>query len=178
MLQPDDEALAAELVDRYGDAIDVTVGVLSYPIAEASPVCTEPVGERSPAGLEVAIVPPAGPFVTSDAEPWSFEIRLTNVGDAPIAFGSGIATGTVLDAIGNVVGSSANIGREDVGIQIDLAPGASTSLPGVVGPASCEPRLGYLLPPDDYQLVATLSRFDASSQGTLLTPPQPIVVTT
>jgi hypothetical protein len=171
-----EEALAGELVDRYGDAVELTVGVLPYPIERASAVCDDPGGIDPPAGLELAVVPPSAPLVLGGVQPSSFEVALANVGNSPIQFLTGTAIGTILDTNGNVVGSSANIALADVGVSVDLAPGATTTLPGVVGTASCDPRLGYVLPPGDYLLVATVSSNDGSTHTQLRTPAQPIAV--
>lgn len=177
VLKETEEALAAELAARYGDAVRLRVGLLPYPISTATSVCSEPIGADPPPGLDVAIDPPAAPLTRNGLAQPAFEIRLTNVGEAPVQFATGAARGTILDLDGTVVGSSANIGSDDVGIMIDLAPGASSTMPGLVGLASCDPRLGYALPPGEYQLVATLSAVDAASTPIeILTPPQRIVV--
>ena len=168
-----EEALARDLFDRYGEAVQLTVGALAYPIDEASSVCQEPVGEPAPAELEVSIVPPTGPLGPDAFGSATFEVQLTNLGEAPIQFTTGTARGTILDSNGNVVATSANLALTLVGIGIDLAPGASTVVPGVVAMASCDPRLGYVLPPGDYGLVASLSRSDTPH---VRTPAQPITV--
>ena len=72
-----------------------------------------------------------------------------------------------------MVATSANLALTLVGIAIELAPGASTVVPGIVAMASCDPRLGYVLPPGEYGLVAGLSRSDAPH---IRTPMHPIIV--
>jgi len=171
-----EEAMAGELVARYGDAVRVTVGLLPYPLEAASSVCQAPVGDESPAGLEMTIVPLDEPLTSTGVQPVTFKVQLTNAGDAPIQFVSGTASGTILDANGRVVGSAANIAIEDVGIPVDLSPRASTTLPGVVGLASCDPRLGYALPPGEYQLLASVHYSAGSGPSTVLTPPTPITI--
>jgi hypothetical protein len=175
VLAASEERLARDLVDRYGDAVDVTVGALAFPIDKASSVCTAAGGEEAPLGLDAAIVPLDGPIVSGGVQPASFEVRLTNVSEAPIQFTTGTAIGTILDTNGNVVATSANVVLADVGMFVDLAPGASTTLPGVVDTASCDPSLGYLLPPGDYLMVASFWRNDAA-QTQLRTPAQRVVV--
>ena len=75
-------------------------------------------------------------------------------------------------AAGNVVSSSETIAIGGVGIDVDLAPGASAELPVVSGTASCDPALGYLLPPGDYQVVIEVPyRLDSVASA-----PLPIVI--
>ncbi len=38
-LDATEQALAAELIERYGSAVDVTVGALEYPLDDAEAVC-------------------------------------------------------------------------------------------------------------------------------------------
>ena len=86
-----EEALARDLFDRYGEAVKLTVGALAYPIDEASSVCKEPSGEPAPAALDVSIVPPTGPLGPDAFGSATFEVQLTNLGEAPIQFTTGTA---------------------------------------------------------------------------------------
>ena len=175
-LPASEEALARDLLDRYGEAVELTVGALAYPLDAASSVCQEPLGEPPPAELDMSIVQPTGPLVPDAFGSSSFEVQLTNHGEAPIRFTTGTTLGTILDAEGNVVATSANLAVAAVGIGIDLAPGASTIVPGVVALASCDPRIGYTLPPGEYGLVASVSRSDTATVAHIRTPDHPIVV--
>jgi hypothetical protein len=176
VLPATEEALAAELVDRYRDSVQVTVGALPYPMpSDASSVCTQLDATQTDAALDTVIVAPTEAFVASGVEPWNFEIQISNVGDAPIEFVTGIAGGIVLDSNGDVVGTP-TVEVPDGGIGVDLAPGESTVVPGVFDSASCEPRLGYTLPPGQYDLVALVQRSDDTGSRRILTARQPIVI--
>jgi hypothetical protein len=173
-LAPDQQALAAELLARYGDAISLTVGALAYPIDDATSICPPPPHINRLPGLEITIVPPVGPLNAADTTPPRLKVTLTNRSDAPIEFASGIATGTILDAQGNVV-SAGTVFIDDVGIAVDLDPGESMKLPLVTSTASCDPQLGYQLPPGNYQLIAEVQQSNGAVT-TLHSEPLPIVI--
>ena len=157
-LAPDEEELAGELLERYGSALDLRVGALAYPIERAVSVCTEAPERNGLPGLEIALKPPTEPLIAGGPYGLDLTTVLTNIGDQPIRFDSGIATGTLLDLDGNVVGSSGGIGVAAIGIGIDLAPGASTELQLAAGTSSCDPALGYVLAPGDYQIVISVPK--------------------
>jgi hypothetical protein len=176
VLPATEEALAAELVAQYGEAVSLTVGALPYPLPKDAPsVCTQLNDTQSDPALEAAIVAPTEPFVANGVEPWNFEIQVTNLGDVPIDFVTGIASGIVLDSNGAVVGMPTVV-VPDGGIGVELAPGASTVVPGVFDSASCDPHLGYTLPPGQYDLVALVQRSDDVGHRTFRTARQPIVI--
>jgi len=159
----DEETLAAELVDRYGPAVTVRVGALAYPLDTATAVCDNPPAGDTLPDLDIEIVAPSEPLTYEGVTPSQLTLSLRNLSAEPVRFLSGTATATFLDSSGRVVSSNAGISIGDAGIPVDLAPGASTELPLVASSASCDPRLGYTLPPGDYQLIAEVPR-----DGTIL----------
>lgn len=173
-LPADQVALAGELRERYGDAVELTIGALAYPIEDATSVCPEPPTGRQLPGLSVEIVAPSGPISAPGMQTADLVVTLSNTGESPIRFESGAATGTILDAEGQVVNADV-MGTAGVGIPVDLAPGATTELPLSVSTVSCDPALGYALPPGDYALIAAIFHFDGEST-TLLSSPIPITV--
>lgn len=175
VLAANEELLASELIARYGDAIEVTVGALAYPLDQASEVCEEPPAATSLPGLRIDVVPPAGPVSAAGVEPLQLTVVLTNEGSDPISFVSGTARATILDLSGTVVSSASTVLIGDVGTVVDLRPGASTELAMVVTTASCDPRLGYVLPPGNYQLIANVQHSNGDTM-TLTSSSTPIVV--
>ena len=154
-LAADEAELAADLQARYGDAINLYLGVLAYPLDRATSVCTDPPAESELPGLSITIEPPGVPIAAAGAQPADLTVTVTNTGDAPIRFSSGTAIGTLLDSNGRVVNSN-QIAVADVGIEVDLQPGASTDLPLLVTTASCDPALGYIVPPGEYRLITEI----------------------
>lgn len=174
-LNPNEEALAAELVERYGAAVEVTVGSLAFPLEAAVSTCPPPPDANQLPGLDITIRPPIGPISASASAPLQLTIDLTNVGETPISFLSGAATGTILDSSGAVVADGAGAMTLSVGIGVDLLPGASTELPLTVSLASCDTALGYTLPPGEYQLLANVQHSDG--EVTMLrSNPAPITI--
>lgn len=173
-LAADEEALAGELRARYGDAIELSLGSLRYPLEEATSSCLDAPVDLDLDGLSIEIVPPPGSIDAPGLDAADLTITLTNIGEAPIAFDSGASFGTILDIAGNVV-SSNEVVMAGGGEPIDLAPGASSELPLVVSTASCDPTLGYVLPPGDYVLIANVVHFDGELTN-LTSEPLPITV--
>ena len=175
VLAADQEATAADLLARYGEAVQLTVGVLPYPLESAASVCPGPPPLGELPGLDISIVPPTGPLDTVGSQPLELTVNLLNVGSAPIQFMTGTSRGTILDPTGRVVSTSADVLLGDVGIGVDLQPGATTQLPLVATTASCDPQLGYTLPSGDYRLVAAVQHVDGDAT-TLYSPPLPITI--
>ena len=175
VLAADEEGLADDLLSRYGDAVHVRVGALAFPLEDAEAVCDDPDPSTDVPGLRIEVVAPAEPISAAGVTPLQLHVELTNDGDIPIQFDSGTAVGTILDLSGKVVSASGTILIADVGFGVDLGPGASTELPLMVSTASCDPELGYVLPPGEYQLVAAVQHSDGDTT-TLHSPPVPIVV--
>jgi hypothetical protein len=154
----DAEAVARDLVDRYGDQVEVTLGLLPYPDAGADRrdgACPDGLGGSTPAGLAAEIVVDVAP--THPGAWGSGSVELRNTGTEQIRFDSGSPLAAfVLDPSGELVGVFEG-GIAGVGIAVDLAPGAAMSIPLVFGTASCDPALGHALPAGDYQLVAQLA---------------------
>ena len=171
-LAPDEEMLAGELLARYGEAIELTVGALAYPIENAVSVCAAVPDPNPLPGLEIELHDQPESVTADGHGRLDLAVTLTNVGDAPIRFGSGTATGTVLDLSGNPVSSSDSVAIADVGMPVDLAPGASTELPLAADTSSCDPSLGYAVPPGNYQIVIAIPHDGA----TLYSAPLPIVI--
>ncbi|MEM7275114.1 MAG: hypothetical protein AAF547_18680 [Actinomycetota bacterium] len=174
VLAPDEEALAAELLARHGEEVVLSVGRLRYPLAEAANVCPEPPAERSDPDLSVAVVPPTGSISASGIESLELGVAVTNVGEGPLAFTTGSALGTILDPSGNVVSHGATAGLALPGLPVDLAPGDSIELPLYASMASCDPEIGFMLPPGDYLIVAEVVRSGDGKVVRIQSAPEPI----
>jgi hypothetical protein len=166
-------AKAADLKARYGDAIKLTVGMFPYPLAGAEARCEELPATEVIDGLKITISDPGAP-VAGNA--FGAETQLTvevhNTGTAPVRVGGGTAAGSILDAHGKVV--SAVPPHDDMAaVPIVIDPGGSAELPVNVTIASCDPALGYVVPPGEYMLVATL---DDADRGALRSEPLTITV--
>jgi hypothetical protein len=85
---------------------------------------------------------------------------MTNESDETVVFDSGDPSSAVVV----LPGTETVVGTYDgaiagVGIGGELAPGALRDLTIVGGTASCDPELGYALPPGDYEVVVLFDQY-------------------
>lgn len=144
----DGEALAAELVECYGDALEVTVGALPYPPSKlpASSVCPQIDASPWPDGVRATIAPETD-TVTPGTTIGS-AVTIVNDSDQRFTMDTGEPViGLVYRPgetapVGGYVGAIAGHGRE-----IQLAPGQRATLGALIDAASCVPSDGYTVPP-------------------------------
>lgn len=170
-LNATEELLAAELVERYGTAVDVFVGALHYPIETADPVCPPRSEPSLPDGLELSIIEVLPVARLSDTMPTT--IRLTNTSIEPIQFASGPATATITSSNGQPHTRDPRAAPL-AGATIALEPGAHEDLGIDVSLASCDPSNGYVLPPGDYHIVVSL--YHSPLQADIHSEPLPITI--
>lgn len=158
VLNATEEARTAELVERYGAAVDVSVGALRFPLDDAVAVC-RPVLEPSLVdGLEVAVLDSTVPVAMTEAGTVRLTVRLMNIGAQPIRFDSGNPATVITDSHG-APRTLDTRGMDDVGITIALDPGAHQDFDVDVTLASCDPSAGYVVPAGEHFVV--VSFFDA-----------------
>lgn len=157
-LSADAEDLAAELVERYGDTVKISVGALPYPDPTVATDfdCRGFEGEIGAGdvvdGDLVATLSLEETTVASGGD-FSGTATVTNTGTAELAFASGEPLVAIVfrpgtnDPVGLYVG-----GIDGVGTGADLPPGESISIRVIGGTASCDPTLGYALPAGDYDV--------------------------
>lgn len=170
-LNATEELLAAELVERYGTAVDVFVGALRYPLETAKPVCSPRSEPGLPDGLELSIVEALPVSRSGDTMP--IAVRLTNTNIEPIQFASGPATATITDSNGQPLSSDPRAAPL-AGTTIALEPGSHEDLDIDVSLTSCEPSNGYVLPPGDYHIVVSL--YYSPLQTDMHSEPLPVTI--
>jgi hypothetical protein len=168
--------MAAELHDRFGDDVDLTVGFLPYPPERASR--EQPAASFGRANLldsGVATVELDGPASVRSGYSLTHSLLVRNRSRAwMVVLTNGRITASVVDpATGEVVGGYA--GAQTLpGVRFQVAPGDATRIPLLVGTASVTARLGYAVPPGQWGLQALL---DLRDEGRRLTPVLPLTVT-
>lgn len=172
-LNATEEALASELVDRYGAAVVVTVGALAFPIDRAEIVCGPALEADVIDGLDVEIIEPATPLSMTEAGTFGVTVRLSNVSTQPISFDSGQPTATIADEQGEPLSTDTR-SFGDLGIPIDLEPGTHQDFELTIALASCDPSVGYVIPPGERFVV--VSFYNAQLQGDMNSRPLPIVI--
>ena len=148
-LNPTEETLAAELVERYGAAVDVSVGALAYPLDDAEVVCGPTLEPSLIDGLDVSVLNAGSPVEMTPGGTVAVTVRLTNTNEQTIHFDSGQPSTAITDAEGAPLTSD----TRDVllvGIGITLDPGARQDFDVEVLLASCDPSLGYVVPAGDH----------------------------
>jgi hypothetical protein len=160
-LRADGEHFAALLQERYGDAVDLTVGFLHFPEC-AVPRALAPLFAKQarprplPLPDELQVVVNEVLEVKSGATLRS-TIRLSNDGDIEVvAQTNGYLTAPVVDPKTNeTVGGYS--GAQTTSLVGFRAPaGGSVEIPLLVGTASTAPRLGYAVPPGRWAIAITL----------------------
>jgi hypothetical protein len=179
---------AGELWRRFGDQVDLRVGVLPYPPGrrpdgDAPPPSGPP--ER-PALLDSAQAEAEldGPAVVRSGHTLDHGLLVRDRSGAGLAIATnGSITASVVDpATGEVVGGF--VGWQTMpGVVFRVPPGGTGRIPLLIGTASTSERIGYVVPPGDWGVQATLS-FLASAdaplsreQGRRRTPVLPLTVT-
>ncbi|MCI0582348.1 MAG: hypothetical protein L0227_05535 [Chloroflexi bacterium] len=183
-LRANGEDMARQLVERYGDAVQVTVGMLSYPDRtrpDGLTTCVPTMGTfRQDTPLRAGLVLKVG-TVASGAD-FTATASVMNLGIADFDFQSGSpATALVyaaggVDAIGAYTGGIGGVGLGKV-----LGPLESIDVDVVGGTASCDPALGYALPPGRYEVravidVLTMHDNAPTDFGYILSDPAALVI--
>lgn len=172
-LNPNEEALAAELVRRYGAAVEVTVGALKYPLDDAESVCRSPLESNLTDGLTITLIYPGTPNEPTESGTVPLTVRLANTSDDTVRFNSGQPSAVITDAQG-MPRTLDTRGVADVGVLIELEPGGHQDFNLDVSLASCDPALGYLLGPGDHHVV--ISIYNGQFQTEMNSDPLPVVI--
>jgi hypothetical protein len=153
-LRADQEHVASELASRYGSAVELRVGFFPFPDRRRSrpwPPAGPAPEEQAFEGLEMSVEVDERVLEAGDDGHGRLVVRNSSqerIG--PLDTGQplvGSLLNASLETVGGYSGAVAGTGRF-----IDLAPGASASLPVIFGTASTREDLGYVVPPGRYWL--------------------------
>jgi hypothetical protein len=156
----DQQAAAKTLHERFGDAVHVSVGLLPYPLPSGAPPratgpCRPLPVSAANDGLSAELV--LGPTTLSPGGQARGTVHIRNTGKQTVDLQQPQPLDVVLVRPGTdqVVGASASTPQAaDYGGPIE--PGGTMSLPVTADAASCDPALGYVVPPGDYQAMAVV----------------------
>ncbi|HEU5007467.1 MAG TPA: hypothetical protein VFT67_10860 [Jatrophihabitantaceae bacterium] len=176
-LKPSGVAVAARLYEQFGDYLDLQVGALPYPpgTGDLRAPTQDAAGERvtiDPAQLRCEL---DGPLSVLSGETIEHGLLLTNHYDRAVAvYTNGHVTASIVDPTNaDVVGGF--VGPQHLPlVQFTAAPGETVRVPLLVGTASFTSRLGFAVPPGQWQLVAPL---DLDDGRRLITPALDLTVT-
>jgi hypothetical protein len=136
---------AEELHRQFGDAVDLTVGALPYPLGRQpppSPAPVEPADLLDPAEIVAEL---DGPAVVRSGATLRHGLLLRNLtGQELRVQTNGQVTATVVDpTTGETVGGFSGPQRLPL-IGFPVAPGQTERIPLLIGTDSSAPRLGYV----------------------------------
>jgi hypothetical protein len=180
-LRADGEPFAAEILEAYGDLVEITVGMLPYPNRFAGPAgCGGEALAVSDAPLELVVdleadaIKPGADFHGT--------VEIANTGPAPFDFQSGpTQTAAVyLPGADSPVGFFTG-GMDAIGYGATIEPGASITLDVIGGTASCDPGLGWALPPGAYEVRVHVAVYTMVDNGPtevayVVSPPVPLTI--
>jgi len=183
-LQADQEKVAEELAQRYGDAIELEVGAFRYPMGSGR-------SRRSPQrgpepqlveieGLELRLHPEHRVFEVGDRG--QADLVVCNVSTyhiGPFHCGQPLLA-VLVDESGKVVGGPAPGLIAGTGRCINLDPGDELKIKVLIGTGSYREELGYLLPPGQYWLRTYLRISEGQPPNakprTLSPPLEPVTI--
>jgi hypothetical protein len=183
-LQADQEKVAEELAQRYGDAVELAVGAFAYPMGRER---SRPRSPREPEpeivdfeGLELRLHPEHRVFEVGDRG--QADLVVSNVSTHHVGrFDCGQPLLAVLvDESGQVVGGPGPGLIAGTGRSLDLDPGDELKIKVLIGTASYREELGYLLPPGQYWLRTYLRISEGQPPNwetrTLSPPLEPVTI--
>jgi len=179
-LRADQEHVARELASRYGSAVQLRVGLFSFPDRRGSRPRQAPgpvLEEQAFEGLEMSVEVDQEVLEAGDDGRGRLVVRNScpeRIG--PLDCGQplvGSLLNSSYEAVGGYSGWVAGTGRT-----INLAPGESASIPVIFGTASTREDLGYVLPPGRYWLKVQIRLHHGRGAPLTNTPAAPLTQVT
>ena len=170
---------AEELHRQFGDAVELTVGVLPYP-----PGRRETKERRAPGQIPDLLDPREvtaaldGPAVVSSGHTLHHHLTVHNLTGSELQIATnGHLTAAVVDPqTGEVVGGESGWQTQPL-IFFRAARGGSARIPLLIGTASCTSRLGYTVPAGEWGIQVTLTLVSHAGESLRRTPILPLTVT-
>jgi hypothetical protein len=151
------EHVAADLHARFGDMVELRVGLMAYPEPERFPPQSfaDPAGRPGLAahGLTVALAGPQPPRIESGR---SEQVELLVTNHSAVACHlqtNGVLQTYVVDSSGTVVGCFSGMQHMPL-VVFTVEPDDSVAVPALLGTASLAPELGYAVPAGRWGFVA------------------------
>jgi hypothetical protein len=151
-------SIAADLVDQFGHDVDLTVGVLPFPPNRPHKPRPEALQRVEPLDPGQATVELDGPAVVRSGHTLRHGILLSNHSTVDLQVATnGQLTAVVVDPeTAQVVGGFADPQLLPL-IVFSIAPGATERIPLLIGTASFELDLGYMVPAGRWGIEAILT---------------------
>jgi hypothetical protein len=173
------ESLAALLVERYQDAVDITVGYLHYPDCQLLSFDGSPMQrarkESSPLFPDEVTVSSTELLTAESGHHGSTVLRVNNRSpeDLEIRAGGAFVARIIDDSTYEVVGGYEG-GLTLLPIRLQVPGAGNADMPILVATASLVPELGYAIPPGQWAIDLDV---EVAGQGRFRIPPLPLTVT-
>ncbi len=173
-LAPHAERVAADLHAAYGDFVDLRLGALRYPADPDGEPLPQPDALPAADPDEIGIALQA-PSAVRSGHTVTRPLLLTNRSDRPLTLHTnGRLTARIVDpATGTTVGGFSGMQNLPL-VLVTAEPGATVTVPLVIGTASYQPQLGNRVPAGEWQLTAELRLADGRR---VQTPGLPVTIT-
>lgn len=160
-LSPTALDVAADLSDRFGDRIVLRLGRYSYPVPTEAAECPADIDAVGRSDVAVDVDVPAAPLVADAFGYVRIEAQVTNMTGATVTYDSVSGPSAVLlDATGRRVSGVLDLTVPAAYFPVDIAAGETATIGFGSTIASCDPTLGYRLPPGEYTLQYRLSSME------------------
>ena len=172
------EGLANELAERYGDAVDLTVGFLHYPDRrllkpDATPL-DRPVIERPLLPTDEFVVSVPQELRVKTGYSIRRQLRVHNRGTTELVVQTnGQVTGSIVDPQSNQRIGGFEGAQTGQSVRFRASAGRSVDIPLLIGTACPDPDLGYTTPPGEWAFEVIL-RVDG--RGRFRSPLLPVTV--
>lgn len=164
-LGADGLSVAEDLHRHYGDRVELTVGARSYPPRDEDANCPALADNDAPPGLTARVVVDQAPARAGAYGRGRIIVRNGADHAQHVSTGEPQVGRVLAPDSRRVVGVFVG-GIKGVGAGKRLAPGEEMDLTLLFGTASCDPALGYALPPGEYDLVAEVDLHESAGTST------------
>ncbi len=152
---------AADLSERFGDRIVIRLGRYSYPVPTEAAECPAAIDAVGRSDVTVDVDAPTAPLVADAMGRVRIEAQVTNMTGAALTYDSQTGPAAVLlDATGRRVSAVLTEELAAAYFPVDIAAGETATIGFGSTIASCDPTLGYRLPPGEYTLQYRLSSME------------------
>jgi hypothetical protein len=177
-LRADRQTLAQDLLDTYGDAVQLTVGFLGYPdpnwLDPDVPTSGRAAPQRPPLLPDEIHVSIDEGLTVKSGEHLRSVVHIHNTGFAEmVVLTNGAVTAYIVDPQSEVVVGAFEFAQTMPGIEFRIPPDRVIDVPLLIGTASSDPLLGYATPPGRWAIEIPVN---VENRGIFRTPPLPIDV--
>jgi hypothetical protein len=162
-LRAPEAALAQEIVDAYGPAVEVSVGLFPFPLRDdGTRSCAIGRSFGDHPSLRATLDLPIPPVSAGDS--FQATVRIQNISTQPFDLETGADFEVFVFRRGSLTPIGDGGGTHLVGRELTLLAANATTMPGNGGTSSCDASLGYTLPAGPYEARA-LVEFSSHETG-------------